>query len=477
MTSRLVVLVTLLSLAAPAVAADPAPRLAVSANKRFLVTADGKPFFWLGDTAWELFHRATREEAVRYLDARAAQGYSVIQAVAIAEFDGDTVPNAYGHLPFADRDPAKLIVKDGPADDYWDHVDYVVKAANERGLVVAFLPTWGRYWHERKQDGPALFTAANADAYGEWLGKRYADAAVVWVLGGDRSVATDGQKGIIRAMAAGLKHGDGGRHLTTFHPSGGSGSAQWFHADDWLDFNMRQNGHQAEFTGRYDQTRVDYDRTPVKPVIDAEPIYEGHPVSFDAKKFGHSTAADVRRPLYWDLFGGACGHTYGHHSIWAFWKPGVPETNSPLMSWMAALDEPGGKQMIYGRRLIESRPFLTRVPADDVIVTDRIATAVPGAGTRRFAATRDTDGTYAMVYAPVGRAFSVNMGVIKGGKVAASWFNPRTGTATKIGEFANTGTREFLPPDPGELLDWVLVLDDAAKNYPPPGRTPASQQR
>ena len=49
---------------------------------------------------------------------------------------------------------------------------------------------------------------------------------------------------------------------------------------------MRQNGHVAEFTGRYDQTRADYDRTPVKPVLDGEPIYEDHPVSFDAKKLG-----------------------------------------------------------------------------------------------------------------------------------------------------------------------------------------------
>ena len=128
-------------------------------------------------------------------------------------------------------------------------------------------------------------------------------------------------------------------------------------------------------------------------------------------------------------------------------------------------------------RLAGILPWLTRVPADDVIVADRIATSVPGAGTRRFAATRDTDGTYAMVYAPVGRAFSVKMDTIKGPKVTASWFNPRTGAAAKFGEFANAGPREFLPPDPGELLDWVLVLDDAAKNYPPPGQTPASQKR
>jgi hypothetical protein len=60
---------------------------------------------------------------------------------------------------------------------------------------------------------------------------------------------------------------------------------------------MRQNGHVAEFTERYAKTRADYDRTPVKPVIDGEPIYEDHPVSFKPEELGHSTATDVRRPL------------------------------------------------------------------------------------------------------------------------------------------------------------------------------------
>jgi hypothetical protein len=75
-----------------------------------------------------------------------------------------------------------------------------------------------------------------------------------------------------------------------------------------------------------------------------------------------------------------------------------------------------------------------------------------------------------MVYAPVGRAFKLRMEVIKGAKVKAWWFNPRNGEATAIGTFANTGEREFTPPDRGEMLDWVLVLDDAAKKSPPPGR-------
>jgi hypothetical protein len=74
-----------------------------------------------------------------------------------------------------------------------------------------------------------------------------------------------------------------------------------------------------------------------------------------------------------------------------------------------------------------------------------------------------------MVYAPVGRKFKVRLEVIEGGQVKGWWFNPRTGEAAAIGEFANTGAREFTPPDPGEALDWVLVLDEAARHFPAPG--------
>ena len=447
------------------------PLLRVSDNKRFLVTADGRPFFWLGDTAWELFHRLNREEAVAYLDNRAAKGFTVIQAVAIAELDGHTVPNAYGHLPLTDLDPTRPAVADGAADDYWHHVDFIVAEANKRGLYIGFLPAWGRYWHDKIKDGKPLFTPANAEVYGEWIGKRYENAGLIWILGGDRSIDNDEQKEIIHSMALGLRKGDHGKHLITFHPNGGAGSSKWFQDDDWLDFNLRENGHGLEFTGHYDQTRVDYDRTPIKPVIDGEPLYEDHAVSFDAKRFCHSVAADVRRPLYWDLFSGAFGHTYGNHAVWQMYDParGGP-INNPLMPWRKALDEPGASQMQFARRLLESRPFLTRVPDDSVIVVDHVPTSVPGAGARRLVATRDSDGSYAMVYAPVGRAFTVRLDKITGAMVKAWWFNPRNGEAQPAGTFENKGQQEFMPPDPGELIDWVLVLDDASKNYPPPGQ-------
>ncbi|GAB4234553.1 MAG: glycoside hydrolase family 140 protein [Acidobacteriota bacterium] len=445
-----------------------ARRLQVSENGRFLVYEDGQAFFYLGDTAWELFHRLDRAEAARYLDDRAAKGFTVIQAVALAELDGLHTPNPYGHLPLVDDDPTRPAVREGPDNDYWDHVDFIIREANRRGLFIGLLPTWGDKWNRKWGVGPEIFTPENAAAYGEWLGRRYRDTDLIWILGGDRPIETERHREIIRAFARGLRRGDGGSHLITFHPMGGQSSAQYFHEEEWLDFNLRQNGHETLYD-RYDGTLQDYRRTPVKPVIDGEPVYEDHPISFRPKEFGHSIAADVRRALYWDLFNGAAGHTYGHHSVWQMWRPGRDPINFPLLPWFEAIDQPGAAQMQHARRLLLSRPYLTRIPDDSVLAEHPVPTVLPGSGHYRFKGARDAAGSYAMVYAPVGRPFRVRLGVIHAAEVRAWWFDPRTGEATLIGAFPASGEKEFRPPQPGEVQDWILVLDAADRNFPPPG--------
>lgn len=437
----------------------------VSENNRFLVFEDGTPFFWLGDTAWELFHRLTKEETEKYLENRRAKGFSVIQAVFLAELDGLNTPNMEGDKPLKDNDPTQI------NEAYFEYVDWVIKKAEEKGLYIGLLPTWGDKWNKKWGEGPEIFTPENAEIFGKLLGEHYKDYHnIIWIVGGDRPIEEESHRQIVSSMAKGLRQGDEGAHLITFHPTGGQGSAQYFHDADWLDFNMRQNGHNPNFTGVYENTGKDYERTPVKPVIDGEPIYEDHPIQFNPEQHGHSTSADVRRTLYWNLFSGAFGHTYGHHSIWQMWQPGREPVNFPLMPWYEAIDQPGAAQMQYGRKLMESRPFLTRIPDNSIIVADDVATSVPGAGRYRFVATRDQNGTYAMVYAPVGRPFTVRMDVIQESEVTAWWYNPRNGEAKKVGEYSNTGTRYFTPPSPGENLDWVLVLDDANAGFDAPGK-------
>ena len=169
-----------------------AQRLKVTENRRYLQYENSKPFFYLGDTAWELFHRLNREEATQYLTNRAGKGFTVIQAVVLAQLGGLTVPNPYNDLPLVNGDPAK------PNEAYFRHVDFIVNKAEELGLYVGMLPTWGSHWAL----GKAAFNPANARQYGHFLGQRYKDKAIIWVLGGDRSITNDDERAIIDAMAA-----------------------------------------------------------------------------------------------------------------------------------------------------------------------------------------------------------------------------------------------------------------------------------
>ena len=175
-----------------------AKSLQVSSKSRFLEYEDGTPFFYLGDTAWELFHRLNREEADLYLNNRAEKGFSVIQAVVLAERNGIEEPNPYGHTPLFDKDPAR------PNEAYFEHVDYIVNKAEELGLVIGMLPTWGSYWSDNNPDR-TIFTAANAEQFGEFLGARYKEEPIIWILGGDHNIHTETEREIIEAMALGLR--------------------------------------------------------------------------------------------------------------------------------------------------------------------------------------------------------------------------------------------------------------------------------
>lgn len=63
------------------------------------------------------------------------------------------------------------------------------------------------------------------------------------------------------------------------------------------------------------------------------------------------------------------------------------------------------------------------------------------------------------------------MGKISGTEVTAFWYNPKSGESKDGGHFANTGQQIFTPPSAGYGQDWVLVIDDASKNYAKPTET------
>jgi len=455
-----------------------AQTLRVSKNKRYLETETGKPFLWIGDTAWELFHKLNREDAQMYLKNRAEKGFSVIQAVVIAEIDGLKTPNAYGEIPLIGLDPEK------PCEKYFEHVDYIVNEAKKLGLFIGMLPTWGDKVTNAHGGGPVIFTEANAGIYGEFLGQRYKDKPIIWILGGDRNIQNDDELKVWRAMANGIKKGSNSTQLISYHPRGGSSSHQWLPEESWLDLNMYQSGHERHYNDVYRYAETLYNLKPVKPFVDAEPAYEDIPVRFwdycdwttplkvpadvlNTNKIivkkehfarGYFNAHDVRIHAYWDLLSGACGYTYGNNAIWQMFEKGGSMAIPCLTDWREALDRPGAADMKHVRAIFEARPFSELNPDQTIIIGSNPKDSL------HIRAAISADHSFALIYLSVGQPVTLDLSKMKNTTVA-SWYNPREGTAREIGSFRNVVNQKFTPPSGGTDNDWLLVLDDKNSKF------------
>jgi hypothetical protein len=266
-------------------------------------------------------------------------------------------------------------------------------------------------------------------------------------------------------MAAGIDEGAGFRTLKSYHPMGGHSSSAWLHDESWLDFHMMQSGHgRGRDTAVWEKIGHDYALQPAKPTLDGEPNYEDHPVNpWPAwnPANGYFRDADVRKQSYRSVFAGGCGVTYGHHAVWQFYTPPRPPINHADRPWLEAIERPGANQVQFLRSLMESRPYGERIPDQSLLVTPE------GVAESHIQATRATDGSYALVYLPHRMAVTIDLKPLNGRAMKSWWYNPRTGEANAIGLAHGMGRISFTPPVDGP--DWVLVLDDPACGFPPPG--------
>jgi hypothetical protein len=331
-------------------------------------------------------------------------------------------------------------------------MDYVVNRANERGLVLGLVTA--KSWHVT-QHPEQVFDEKNAFTFGKFLGQRYKNNAVMWFSGGDS--APGKYEAVWVAMARGVKEGSEGRHLVSYHGWGSTSSSDWFHKADWLDFNSIQSGH-GWGVPTYQRVSHDYRLSPAKPTVDMEPSYENHPTGSQTPRID---SHQVRRGGYWAVLAGAAGHGYGALDLfWLYKETGGPFPRNGFWYWRKAMAYEGAGQMGLMRQLFELRPWYKLVPDQSVIASGQ------GKGEDHIQAARADDGSFVIAYLPHGGKLGIDMGKLTGKTVKARWYDPRKGNWREIGEYANSGTREFLAPSTGERDDWVLVLDDAAKKYP-----------
>jgi hypothetical protein len=171
---------------------------------------------------------------------------------------------------------------------------------------------------------------------------------------------------------------------------------------------------------------------------------------------------DTRQAAYWAVFGGAFGHTYGCHPVWQLLGERYAPITFARRHWQQALGLPGACQMRHLRNLIESRPMLSRVPDQSLLLEEK-----SGAEHRR--ACRGEG--YCFIYLPQGGALELNLGPLQETHLCAWWYDPRTGDAQNIGVLPHKKRLELTAPWTGPCSDWVLVIDSAEKSFPAPGKT------
>lgn len=460
--------------------------LSVAADGHHLQTSDGKPFLWVGDTAWGMIQYLKREEVDRYLDDRKKLGFSVIQTVAHWYPHGgglpsgpSNIPDAYGFRPFEgsaeNPDVTKPLVVPGGTpeapNDYWDHADYVVKAIAKRQMYLGLLPIWGRAYVTSTFGGTKqLYDADKARTFGAFLGARYRDQSnVIWIMGGDTKAEAKGYdknqtyldfdaRDVFRAMAEGVGRGVTGKPLAwnksdpawdklliTYHPDGDPAlnSSSWFHSDPWLDANGVEVWRETDQV--YPVMLADYQKTePTKPSLFLEGSYE---FGTYREACGAITPLKVRRQFYHTFFAGGAGHTYGAGPIWAM--RGTEGDYNCGYTWSQALAFPAARQVAdIGAKFMMAQDWASWVPTGGIVETWTD-------GSTRKVSVVARKGRSALVYFADANGARIRNPLT--GPATASWFDPREGREAPAGEFAKGQSREMMPPERWE--DAILVLN------------------
>lgn len=431
--------------------------LRISPNKKNLLNGD-TPFFWLGDTAWDLFQRLNEADAQIYLKNRKEKGFNVIQAVLI-NFAHEGDKPSYQRVE--NQDILNTINVDNKR--YWDHIEQIVDMASELGIYFALLPAWGKIVKN------GYLNTSNASAYADFLVNKFKHKKnIIWLLGGD--IRGNLHVELWNSLGEALKSAMPDT-LIGYHPFGRTSSSYWFSACSWLDFHMFQSGHR-----RYDQNSLkswddaaalepwfgednwryvhqDRSKDPLKPVIDGEPSYEQIPQGLHNPAEPYWRAHHIRRYAYWSLLSGAFGHTYGHNAIFQFYGTGYTPEFGVNQTWLEAIHASGGSQMQYVKDLMLEIDFVNCDSMPHILRLEETG------GEKENKLIAFGNAKNIVVYNYRGRSIALNLSENVDKMYSAYWIDPVNNSRSYIGEYRSQTETVFTPPTKDtDFRDWVLLL-------------------
>ncbi len=407
--------------------------LSVQSGVRHLVTASGGAFLLHADISGAMTTNLTREDAVQYLDDRRARNYTtIIDSVIEHTFARNAPANIYGDQPFTT--PGDFTT---PNEPYWQHVDYVLDRAAERGFLMIMVTAWhgvnggSEGWYSQL----VANGATKLRTYGRFLGQRYARFNnILWLQGGDYNPP---DKTLARAIALGINDFIPNA-LQSAHCARGTSPLDYWRGESWLNVNNVYTGSSVAVA-----SRAQYAQPEQMPFFLAEAYFEGT-----------ATVMDFRTYAYHALLSGGCGEASANDAVLNF------DWDSTAGQWKSHLDSPGSRSMTQLYALFSSVRWDLLMPdTTHVFLTGSIQT-----GQAEAVAAVASDRSFGMCYAPTGRTLTVDLTKLAGPNVTARWFNPATGAFTTISgsPFAANSTRSFATPAGGtNQPDWVLLLQSS----------------
>lgn len=452
-------------------------------HKAWLADQSGEPFLWIGDTCWFLTFKISDEDVLHYLDNRAAKGITVVQCMLIPwTREGDDA--WFGETPVHDQ---KF---DKPNETYWPHVDFVVRAAKERGITLCMALAWngccGEGWNEiLRNEYHSNNDYEPLKQYARFVGERYVDAGnVIIFLGGDSSENRD----IFRLMAIELKK-VAPDLLIAHHPSSWYGHEDTYgiksatslgeHGQgDYLDISWTYtywpNQNNRAHSHPYYLNHLEWNRNQQVPEV----VSHVRPFLLGESGYENERGSElhrIRRLMHWNIVCGAMGHGFGNGSIWKLAEDWKNQLDSPGSTALGHFDE------IYSRyewwKLVPEQPkdefFIgeaLRIAGGETFILsgqemyDNVLSLDEQRGVKFVAAAKSPDGDLMMAYFPHDYSkagIEIDMSVFAG-PMSANWIDPQSAESLDIdaAPFENSGTRIFTPPATNSHgdRDWILVL-------------------
>jgi hypothetical protein len=403
---------------APKPAPEPSPfPLSISGNGRYLQNAQGDPFIIRGDTPWSLAVQLTNAEITTYLNDCADKDFNLILFNAI-EHNFSSQSPAYENV---DGDPPFTSMTDfasGLNSSYWARVDHIVNTAKELGIFCLINPAYlGIDGLDEGWDTELTAeSAGDLQTYGAALANRYTQGNVGWCPGGDASPGAtlrDKQWNIITGIRT-VRTTD----IITAHGAPGQPSFSTWEGQTGYNLHTAYPGAALDV---YDACLTEYARSPTRPVLMLEAIYE-------QERDPVISAAGLRRQTYQGIHSTPCGDMFGWSPGWHFEAPNAPFSYTG--TWESNLDSTGRQQRVHAHALVQAYAWHLLEPQTG---TSLVSSSL-SSGNTRICPALASDGTFASIWVPSSQTITVVTNALTGvaGNVRIRRFNPTDGTYTVI---------------------------------------------